>query len=272
MFERRVEELLILTKTYPSPSARYRETTCVAALTRTGELRRLFPVPFRFLSENSRFKRWHWIRAAVAKTEADHRPESRRIDADSIELLDESVSTARGWADRRELIDPHVVEDVFELEERRKRTGQTLGFVQPKCISELEVTASKQPDWTEEEKRKLEQEGLFDTHQMRDRVILRKVPVDFHYRYISGERVERHKILDWEAAALYWRCQKDHGPAGWERAFRQRLETEFSQKDLYFLMGTIHRFPSRWLIVGLIYPPKPPPKPAAEQLGLRLDQ
>jgi hypothetical protein len=24
-----------------------------------------------------------------------------------------------------------------------------------------------------------------------------------------------------------------------------------------FLMGTIHRFPDQWLIVSLIYPPKP---------------
>lgn len=26
-----------------------------------------------------------------------------------------------------------------------------------------------------------------------------------------------------------------------------------------FLMGTIHRFPGQWLIVGLIYPPRLPP-------------
>jgi hypothetical protein len=30
------EELLILAKTYPSPSAQYRETTCVAAVNKTG--------------------------------------------------------------------------------------------------------------------------------------------------------------------------------------------------------------------------------------------
>ena len=40
------EELLILTKTYPSPSTTYRETTCVAAINNKGALRRLFPVPW----------------------------------------------------------------------------------------------------------------------------------------------------------------------------------------------------------------------------------
>ena len=37
----------------------------------------------------------------------------------------------------------------------------------------------------------------------------------------------------------------------------------------FFLMGIIHRFPDQWLILGIVYPPKPPPN-RAEQLGLTL--
>jgi hypothetical protein len=36
-------------------------------------------------------------------------------------------------------------------------------------------------------------------------------------------------------------------------------------------MGTIHRFPDQWLIVGIIYPPKPAPT-HSQQLGLSLGQ
>jgi len=79
------DELLILTKTYPSPSTTYRETTCVAAINRQGQLRRLFPVPYRLLEGEAQFKKWEWINARVRKPEKDHRPESYRIDADSIE-------------------------------------------------------------------------------------------------------------------------------------------------------------------------------------------
>ena len=57
MHKASTEELLILTKTYPSPSAQYRETTCVAAVNREGKLRRLFPVPYRLLDGESQFKR-----------------------------------------------------------------------------------------------------------------------------------------------------------------------------------------------------------------------
>jgi hypothetical protein len=55
------EELLILTKTYPSPSATYRETTCVAAINNAGKLRRLFPVPYRLLEGDAQFKKWEWM-------------------------------------------------------------------------------------------------------------------------------------------------------------------------------------------------------------------
>jgi hypothetical protein len=30
-------------------------------------------------------------------------------------------------------------------------------------------------------------------------------------------------------------------------------------RDLMFLMGTIHRFPDKWLIVSLLYPPRRAP-------------
>src|SRR5580704_3007582 len=116
-----LEEILILTKTYPSPSTKYRETTCVAGLNRDGKLRRIFPVPYRFLSGDSKFKRWEWIRAGVAHTDKDQRPESRKIDIDTIQLLGEPVGTEGGWFERRQLIEAHLVEDFFELNERLKR-------------------------------------------------------------------------------------------------------------------------------------------------------
>jgi hypothetical protein len=267
---RAIEELLILTKTYPSPSTKYRETTCVAAITRNGEMRRLFPVPYRFLTDDSQFKKWEWIRASVATTTADQRPESRRIDVDSIELLGERVGTDDSWFERRQIIEPHVVEDFHTLEECRKTSGKTLGFIRPKAVSSFEITPAKPPTWNDEDYQKLAQDGLFDTEEMRNRVVLQKVPFDYYYKYISGESVHRHKVVDWEAGALYWNCLHRYGEKGWHEKFRYKFETEFQKKDLLFLMGTIHRFPDHWLIVGLIYPPKQPPEPAPRQLGLGL--
>lgn len=50
--------ILILCKTYPSPSAKNVETSCVAGMTTDGRLLRLYPVPFRLLNDQSQFKKW----------------------------------------------------------------------------------------------------------------------------------------------------------------------------------------------------------------------
>jgi len=79
------ERVLILCKTYPSPSATYSETSCVAGVTEAGKLIRLFPVPFRLIADEQQFRKWQWITALVEKARDDHRPESHRIFVDKIE-------------------------------------------------------------------------------------------------------------------------------------------------------------------------------------------
>lgn len=256
------EELLILTKTYPTPSTKHRETTCVAALNKAGEMRRLFPVPFRLLHGDHQFNKWEWIKAVVFQPPNDNRPESRKIDVDTIFRMGARIGTENSWTERRRWIEPHIVESFETLEARRQVSGQTLGFLHPNRLLEFQITPVKRPDWTKEDKAKLMKDGLFDSDDVKSRRLLRKIPFDFHYHYESlsstGIEVQKHKLTDWEVGALYWNCYKNYGEA-WEKPFRQKLETEFAQKDLLFLMGTIRRFPDQWLIVGLVYPPRPEP-------------
>lgn len=269
------EELLIITKTYPSPSGSHRETTCVAAVTRAGEMRRIYPVPYRLLDGDARFHKWEWINARVSQTSKDHRPESRRIDTGSIQRSNNVVPIKNGdWSERTCWLEPHIVPGFTALEQRRQATGQTLGVLRVARIHSLRITPVKDPDWTEADKLKLSQDGLFDTVEIKRRPPLRKLPFDFHYTYECTSPDDKpdiatHKLTDWEVGALYWKCIAAYGPAGWEAKFRQRFETEFAGKDLFLLMGTIHRFPDQWLIVGIVYPPKRTPAPA-EQLGLSL--
>ena len=102
---------------------------------------------------------------------------------------------------------------------------------------------------------------LPDEENRRQVALLEKIPFDFHYRYecaANGRiQVYKHKLVDWEVGALYRRLRKTHGPSGWERPFREKLGEALPSRDLHFLMGTIHRFPDQWLIVSLIYPPRP---------------
>ncbi|MEO6784890.1 MAG: hypothetical protein ABI318_02050, partial [Chthoniobacteraceae bacterium] len=181
------------------------------------------------------------------------------------------VGTENEWAERLRWVEPQVVPSFDALEKRRQISDETLGLLCPSRIVSLEIKPVSEPDWTPQDMEKLNRDGLFDTPAVRARAPLRKLPFDFHYHYeietAHGTETLRHKLTDWEIGALYWNC---HGKPNCEALLRKRLEEEFSAKRLMFLMGTIHRFPDQWLIVGVIYPPKPQPKPDGLQLDLGL--
>ncbi len=273
----RVERILVLCKTYPSPSAKHTETSCVAGIDESGKLIRIYPMPFRLVNDELKFKKWQWITARIEKTNTDHRPESHKIFIDTIEC-DESPlpSGDAGWRLRRQWLDKILRFSDFEaLEQNRISNGNTLALLRPKRILGLDIKKADSPDWTDEEKEKLlrlqSQGDLFnqseEAHTLR---LLRKVPFDFHYRYECDAdgvtREYRHKLADWEVGALYWNVRSKHGQ-DWEKPFREKLERQLPAQDLMFLMGTIHRFPDQWLIVSLLYPPKQPPE-AEHQLQL----
>jgi hypothetical protein len=107
------QRILILCKTYPSPSARYVETSCVAGMTEDGRLVRLFPVPFRLVEDEQQFKKWQWISARVRRAQDDARPESHRVSVDTIQLEGERLPTRDHWIARREVIKAVPVFDSF---------------------------------------------------------------------------------------------------------------------------------------------------------------
>ena len=262
-----MRRVLILCKTYPSPSAKYAETSCVAGMDENGRLIRLYPVPFRLIGDERQFRKWQWIDARLEKSRMDHRPESHRIFVDTIDTTEPELSTDDNWAARRPWLDRLPVFDDFDaLELARQQQGTTLALLRPGRISRLEITPVASAEWTDDEKAKLvslqNQGDLFDGGDKGSIAQLRKLPFDFHYHYEcdtpSGPRSYRHKIVDWEIGALYWNVHRRHG-AKWEAPFRDKLETQLPAQDLMFLMGTIHRFPDKWLIVSLIYPPRQRP-------------
>jgi len=257
--------ILILCKTYPSPSARYVETSCVAGMDVSG-LVRLYPVPFRLIQDDQQFRKWQWISARVRKSPEDHRPESHRISVDTIELLGDPLSTKNAWEERRQAIAPlEVFNDFDALDQARLQRGVSLGLLRPSCLVDLKISKADSPDWTEDQIVKLmqaQQQGDLFNQDAEQRSLrqLRKLPFDFHYLYECRAadgvaRQYKHKLVDWEAGALYWNVyRKDN----WEALFKQRFLEEFAAKDLLFLMGNIHRFQDHWLVVSVLYFPKRP--------------
>ncbi|WP_286801374.1 hypothetical protein [Marinobacter sp. UBA2498] len=259
-----IEKILILAKTYPSPSATYVETSCVAGITDTGDMRRLYPVPFRLLKDNQQFKKWQWIEVRTKKANKDHRPESHRVFVDTI-ACEHQLGTRNDWSERRYWLEQiPCVNSISELDDARKNHGISMALLRPTYVDSLEIKKARNSDWTEEEKTKLIKDqiqgNLFSeqdaTEEMRQ---LRKVPFDFYYnvRCQTNEGTEntRLKIIDWEACALYWNCVRSHGDR-WQEPFREKLEKGLLERDLVLLMGNQHRFQDQWMIISLIYPPK----------------
>jgi hypothetical protein len=89
MINWRVEEILVLAKAYPTPSTKYGETVCTAGVTRSGEWIRLYPITFRDLPFDKRYEKFQWIKARITSAkEKLSRPESYKVDLDSIKLLE----------------------------------------------------------------------------------------------------------------------------------------------------------------------------------------
>lgn len=261
--------VLVLCKTYPSPSSKYSETSCVAGVTEDGRFIRLFPVPFRLIDDEQQFRKWQWITAKLEKARNDHRPESHRIFVDTLHCDPEPMQAGdKGWPRRMQAIGKaRVYDDFADIELARQKEGATLALLRPSRIVKLEIKASKPNDWTPEEKAKLlqwqQQASLLDAvEEQRDVPLLEKIPFEFRYLYecrVNGQVFTyKHKLVDWEAGALFRKLRRKFGPEGWEQPFREKYEHELPNKDLLLMLGNIHQYPDKWLAVSAIYPPRPP--------------
>ncbi len=73
------EKILITVKTYPTLSRKYAELVCTAGVNESGEWRRIYPVRFRQLLDDQKYRKFQWIEAEIEKSCIDRRPESYQI-------------------------------------------------------------------------------------------------------------------------------------------------------------------------------------------------
>lgn len=257
------EKILILVKAYPQPSKKYGESVCTAGITLSGKWIRLYPVDFRNLPIENKFKKWCWIEASITKS-SDPRPESHKINHDTIVNL-KRIETHGDWKQRKEILLPLCINSLEELEELHDTNKTSLGIIKPKHIDELliEKTAS---EWSAEKQealnRAVNQQSIFSMRKVSLKSI-EKVPYKFSYRFkCDNPNCKGHtrQILDWEINQSFRKWKRDYGSE--EIALdmiHKRYFEEFTLKcDLYFILGTLKsmdRF-RQFSIIGLVYPPK----------------
>ena len=249
------KKVLITVKTYPLPSRKIIEASCTAGITQDNKWIRLFPLPFRYLEYEKQFKKYQWIEARVSKA-TDPRPESHKIDLDSIKVIGKPLPTSDNWKIRKDTVFPLVSPSLCYLEKTRVETGVTLGIFKPRIINKLIIEPEEDPFWTEQEMSVLSRQSMFDKQNVKP---LEKIPFKFYYRFFCDEpKCRGHKLsaTDWEMGEAYRKWKRHYGNK-WEDYFRQKFEYDVIYNfDTYFYVGTIRAHPDVWIIVGLFYPHK----------------
>lgn len=250
------ERILVLVKTYPTPSESYNELVCVAGITEAGEWRRLYPTPFRLLPKHQQFSKYSWVTVDVAPAKSDVRPESRRPDVSSIHV-GEKVWTSHEWRERRKLVEALPERTVAGLQKQYEENKTSLGIVTPTKVHDIEyepVTAQK----LDEFKTKLIQSemALFGDAP---KATLEPTPFDFRYVYECEDdrKTRRALIIDWELGELYRKIAAKSEPREAAEQVKNRY-MEFMDEAAYdtrWFMGTTNPY-NTWIVIGLFYPPK----------------
>jgi hypothetical protein len=250
------KRVLITVRTYPIPSKSSIEVSCTAGITDDGEWIRLFPIPYRFLDDDKRFKKYQLIEADVIKSESDQRSESFKINIDSINILGQPLQSNNKWEARKTRIFPLKANSLcFLQKELDAKQKPTLGLFKPQKITTLRIEQTSN-EWSPSQLASLSQYPLFGNHP---RTQLEKLPFDFSYEFKCEESdCKGHKLIctDWEMGWSYIKWREKYGMK-WEQKFRETFETKMiSANDTHFFVGTLHNYPDAWIIIGLFYPPK----------------
>jgi hypothetical protein len=135
----------------------------------------------RLMAEERRFKKWQWIEVETLKASNDSRPESFKVNPDSI-VVRESVDTKDGWQARRRLMEPLRRSSMCRIQRERDECGApTLGFFKPFEIKRLLIKPAVQAEWTEDELAVLKQGG--DLFQRAPEQLLEKITLEFRYEF-----------------------------------------------------------------------------------------
>ncbi|MFB9449685.1 hypothetical protein [Dactylosporangium vinaceum] len=132
--------MLITVKAAPHPSEKYGETVCIAGLSVDLSPRRwirLYPINFRDLDYNDRFRKYDIITVEARPARQDQRRESWKPYPETIT----KHGNLRAWQPRRPHLDPQIEDSMCALfrNTRDHADAQSLALVRPKDVSGFKV-------------------------------------------------------------------------------------------------------------------------------------
>ena len=250
-------KILIATKTYPSISTKYQETVCTAGILLSEEENplqwiRIYPIRYRYLDFDKRYHRWAIVSAKIKRNDQDYRPESFKIDDNSLAII-RKIDTTNNWQERKSLVLSLQFRSIADIQAQ----GKSLGIIKPKSIERF-FSKKTSREWNQKQQTVLNQLDLFEPN-----IDLEKIPYKFFYQFTDEDNVpHKYSISDWEIMELYRKCRDRSQLLGLEaeqyalEKVRQKLEDDFLEsKDLYFIVGNLKNHAKSFMIIGLFYPP-----------------
>jgi hypothetical protein len=235
-------EAIVLVKAAPQISQKHGETVCCAAITPEGEWVRLYPVTFRKLEDSQQFGRWDRIKFKWSKPNDDHRPESCRIDQNSIEIIGELAKS-----EREKLLAKLEVTGLSDAIEK----GKSLALLRPRNVQFF--IESKSAEEIEEERiayeSVLKQKDLFESKVL---LPLKPCPYKFKYKYTTDDGEREGTCQDWEVHATFFNWRRNYGEEQTLARMRLVFGEDYPKKGMVFAMGTHSMYPKTWLINAII--------------------
>ena len=210
------KKILIIVKTYPTLSEKYNELVCTAGILEDGSWIRIYPLPFRKLDYDQRYKKYQWVEVDIEKNSSDSRPESHKVlNVETIQML-ETVDTKGDWKKRKDILfkNTKIHHNLTELITLAHDNSLSLAIFKPEKILDFVVEAA---DTTSHQKKsdllkeKAAQLNLFQTEEelRKEFAAVNPLPYKFSYKFQDQNgRKATLMIEDWEIGQLYWSCLK----------------------------------------------------------------
>jgi len=277
-------ECTIFVKAAPERSQKYGETVCTAAILDDGRLIRLYPIKIDEYWKKD-IPKYRRVRIdAIPSDERAGRPESHKVQ-NGLQPID---SPLRGppapWPERMAILAKAVKPNGMQgLRDLQKEHRTSLGIVKVKELRDFYITAPlnevvEQADYRVSEQTTITGEAIMEGSR------IDKVKHVFRFTWLcegaccgpeaKGRGYHDTTCEDWELFESFRAWRKQYPD---DDKFLDALKNKFydcmGQSNLHFAMGTPSdpKTQDSWMVVGLVYPgiPAPRPKPSLPTIATK---
>ncbi|MCA3310721.1 MAG: hypothetical protein ING03_14895 [Roseomonas sp.] len=235
-------EVIVIVKAAPQLGHKHGETVCCAGIDLQGNWLRLYPVAFRTLEDGQKFGRWDRIHFRWRLPNDDHRPESRRVDQDSIRVVGELPQ-----GERQRFLAARIVTSL----NRERAAKRSLALLKAQI---LKFSYERKSDKEIQSERAAfaalrNQSDLFNTKPL---IPYEPCPFKFQYRYQTDDGIRQGTCQDWEIEATFYNWRKASGEEKALVNIQRVFGDEYPKKGMLMAMGTHSLHPDTWLINGIV--------------------